>query len=95
MRKKPSQLLWDIATNKQNSKLSLYGYGENNTMGPFLLEGYCEVVLVPELVEKEGLKVEKQNQQEPMFMKLKIAKFVLRKRYQSLFLKELVEEKKA
>jgi len=30
-----------------------------------------------------------------MFMKLKIAKFVLRKRYQSLFLKELVEEKKA
>lgn len=31
-------------------------------MGPFLLEGYCEVVLVPELVEKEGLKVEKQNQ---------------------------------
>jgi hypothetical protein len=30
-----------------------------------------------------------------MFMKLKIAKFVLRKRYQNLFLKELVEEKKA
>jgi len=62
MRKKSSQLLWDIATNKQNSKLSLFGYGENNAMGPFLLEGYCEVVLAPDLVEKEGLKVEKQTQ---------------------------------
>jgi len=34
------------------------GYGENQIMGYFLLEGYCEIVMVNELVEKEGLKVE-------------------------------------
>ena len=45
MRKKSSQQLQQIATAKQNSKLSLLGYGENNAIGPFLLEGYCEVVL--------------------------------------------------
>ena len=59
----------------------MFGYGENNEMGPFILDGYCEVVAVGDLQEKEGLKVEKSNQQEPMFMKLKIAKFMLQKIY--------------
>lgn len=73
----------------------MFGYGENNEMGPFILDGYCEVVAVSELQEKEGLKVEKSNQQEPMFMKLKIAKFMLQKIYQNQTLRELVEEKRA
>jgi hypothetical protein len=41
----------------------MMGYGENNSMGNFMLEGYCEVVNTSEFVEKEGLKVEKANQQ--------------------------------
>lgn len=73
----------------------MFGYGENNEMGPFILDGYCEVVAISELQEKEGLKVEKSNQQEPMFMKLKIAKFMLQKIYQNQTLRELVEEKRA
>ena len=73
----------------------MFGYGENNEMGPFILDGYCEVVADSELQEKEGLKVEKSNQQEPMFMKLKIAKFMLQKFYQNQTLRELVEEKRA
>ena len=40
----------------------MFGYGENNEMGPFILDGYCEVVSVSELQEKEGLKVERSNQ---------------------------------
>lgn len=56
-------------------------------MGNFLLEGYCEVVQTNELIEKEGLKVDaKQQSNEPMFMKLKVAKFVLRKKYQPMSL---------
>ena len=94
LKKKPNQNLWDIGVDKASSKLTLLGFGQNNVMGFFLLEGYCEVVTVQEMVEKEGLKVEFQNQNEPMFMKLKIAKFVLRKRYQQLSLVELVEQKK-
>ena len=74
--------------------MSMFGYGENNEMGPFILDGYCEVVPVIDLQEKEGLKVERSSQQEPMFMKLKIAKFMLQKIYQSKPLKELVEEKR-
>jgi hypothetical protein len=73
----------------------MFGYGENNEMGPFLLDGYCEVVPVSELQEKEGLKVEKSSQQEPMFMKLKVSKFMLQKNYISKTLRELVEEKRA
>ena len=63
-------------------------------MGYFLIEGHCEVVTIQELMEKEGLKVEFQNQNEPMFMKLKIAKFVVKKKYQSQSLRELVENKR-
>ena len=64
-------------------------------MGPFLIEGYFELVMVPDLVEKEGLKVDnQQNQEEPLFMKLKIAKFIFQKKYQAKSLQELVEEKK-
>ena len=40
----------------------MFGYGENNEMGPFILDGYCEVVMVADLQEKEGLKVEKSSQ---------------------------------
>lgn len=93
MRKKPNQQLWDLATSKQNSKLSFFGFGDNSVMGTFLLEGYCEIVMLPEMVEKEGLKVDHKNNQEPIFMKLKIGKFVLRKKYQGQSLKELVDEK--
>ena len=28
-------------------------------MGPFVLEGYCEAVMLQDLQEKEGLKVDK------------------------------------
>lgn len=45
-------------------------------------------------MEKEGLKVEQQNKNEPMFMKLKIAKFILKKSYQPLSLQELLNQKK-
>ena len=49
-----------------------------------------------DLAEKEGLKVEKSSQQnEPMFMKLKIAKFMLQKIYQKKTLQELVDQKKS
>ena len=61
LRKKSTLQLDKIATDKQNARLSLFGYGQNNAIGPFLLEGYLEIVLTPELVEKEGLKVEKHN----------------------------------
>lgn len=55
-----------------------------------MLDGHCEVEPYENLVEKEGLKVERngtQNgQQEAMFMKLKIAKFILFKRYKHITL---------
>ena len=63
-------------------------------MGYFLLEGHCEIVSIQELMEKEGLKVDFQNQNEPMFMKLKIAKFIVKKKYQSKSLRDLVETKR-
>ena len=46
-----------------------------------------------DLVEKEGLKVT-QETNEPMFMKLKIAKFVVNKTYQQYSLQELLDQKK-
>lgn len=74
----------------------MFGYGENDEMGQFILEGYCEIVAQTDLAEKEGLKADKSSQQnEPMFMKLKIAKFMLQKIYQNKTLPELVELKKA
>ena len=79
---------------KNTSKLSLYGFGHNSIMGNFMLEGFCEVVPVSELVEKDGLKVDSSNHNEPMFMKLKIAKFVVKKRYISVSLPELVNQKR-
>lgn len=95
LRKKIEFQLSDIGKDKSTARLTMLGYGENNEMGPFILEGYCEVTGMNELTEKEGLKVEKSSQQEPMFMKLKIAKFVLKKIYQTKTLKELVHDKKA
>lgn len=52
-----------------------------------MLDGNCEVVKVAELVEKEGLKVDQQENKEPMFMKLKIAKFQIFKKYQNINLR--------
>jgi hypothetical protein len=39
----------------------MLGYGENNEMGSFILEGNCDVVGITELNEKEGLKMEKSS----------------------------------
>ena len=72
--------MWDIATTKENSKIALFGYGENNIMGSFLIEGYFELVMIQNMQEKEGLKVDNNNDNQsselPLFMKLKIAKFI-------------------
>ena len=40
------------------SRIDILGYGECPQSGPFMLDGYCEVVPREELLEKEGLKVE-------------------------------------
>lgn len=94
IRKKPDQNIWDIATSKQNNRLQLIGYGQNSVWDSFWLDGSCEVITVPELTEKEGLKVEHQSQNEPMFMKLKVAKFMLKKRYSKTSLREELDLKK-
>jgi len=39
----------------------MVGYGENSVMGKFLFEGFCDVIHISELIEKEGLKVERAN----------------------------------
>jgi len=45
-----------IAENKQNTKLTICGYGQNDLMGNFLLEGICDVVHYLDYVEKDGIK---------------------------------------
>lgn len=92
-KKKVDVQLFDICKNNANYKLQMHGYGENSAMGKFLIEGQCEVVHFSEFVEKAGLKVERQEQQEPIFMKLKIGKFTLNKRYVDSSLKQLLEDK--
>ena len=63
-------------------------------MGKFILDGICEIVQVQDLKEKEGLKVDAEKQNEPMFMKLKIAKFLMKKIYQPDTLQDLLKKKK-
>ena len=66
------------------SKLDILGFGSCPQNGPFMLDGHCDIVPPNELSEKEGLKLNQdqiQNQTEPMFMKLKIGKVVMYKKY--------------
>ena len=68
-------------------------------MGSFMLDGHCEVISCKDLVEKEGPKIEKndnnnESQSQPSFMKIKLAKFVIFKRYQNISLKTIVEHKR-
>jgi len=55
--------LFQIGTDKTNSKISIVGYGENSEMGSFMLDGHCEVIPCKDLVEKEGPKIEKNENQ--------------------------------
>ena len=56
--KKKSKIdLIEIGNGGKNSRISIVDYGENTAMGPFMLDGHCEVVKISDLVEKEGLKV--------------------------------------
>lgn len=62
-----------------------------------MLDGYCDIVPPHELSEKEGLKVNQdqmQNQVEPMFMKLKIGKVVIYKKYLQFSLRQIIERKR-
>ena len=60
-----------------------------------MLDGHCEVVPPAELIEKEGLKVDHTPANEPMFMKLKIARVVLYKKHYNFRLPEIIERKRA
>lgn len=61
LRKKLEVQLSDIGKDRSTSTLTMLGYGENNEMGSFILEGNCDVVGITELNEKEGLKMEKSS----------------------------------
>ena len=62
IRKKPGVPLFEIGNDKHQSRISMFGYGENDEMGQFILEGYCEIVAQTDLAEKEGLKADKSSQ---------------------------------
>lgn len=78
------------------ARIDILGYGECPNSGPFMLDGYCEIVPKEELLEKEGLKLEaNQQSNEPIFMKLKIGKVVIYKKYYNFKLQEIIERKRS
>ena len=92
---KPAELdTWAIGQGPNATRLQMHGYGQNQIWNNFWLDGFCDVVPTQELQEKEGLKVEFQNSREPQFLKLKIAKFHLTKRYSNTTLMDQLQMKK-
>lgn len=61
-------------------------------MGSFILEGFLEINPLEEFTEKEGLKNEDISA-EARFIKLRVGKFQIFKRYVSKSLEDLVQER--
>lgn len=59
------------------------GFGNNEDIGPFLLEGSTTFFSFDKLKEKNGIQG---------FKKVKLAKIVIRKQYTNKILEELLEE---
>lgn len=66
--------------------VGICGYGQNDELGPFLLQGHIEVFSKHKLKEKQ---MATHNMK-----RLKFAKFELRKKYETQILEELVEERR-